>query len=158
LETLSGPRESLSPHAPRIEKLQIKPDKIREVIGKGGETINGIIAATGAQIDINDDGLITIAAVDEKSIQGAMQMIQAIVAEPEVGKIYDGVVVKLMEFGAFVNIMPGRDGLVHVSQIADHRVENVSDELKEGDKVKVKVTGIDERGRLNLSIKDAKQE
>lgn len=158
LETLSGPRESLSPYAPRIEKLQIKPDKIREVIGKGGETINGIIAATGAQIDINDDGLITIAAVDEKSIQGAMQMIQAIVAEPEVGKIYDGVVVKLMEFGAFVNIMPGRDGLVHVSQIADHRVENVSDELKEGDKVKVKVTGIDERGRLNLSIKDAKQE
>jgi polyribonucleotide nucleotidyltransferase len=157
LETLAGPRESLSPYAPRIEKLMIKPDKIREVIGKGGETINKIIAETGAQIDINDDGLVTIAAVDEKSIQGAMQMIRAIVEEPEVGKIYDGVVVKLMEFGAFVNIMPGRDGLVHVSQIADHRVENVSDELKEGDKVKVKVTGIDERGRLNLSIREAKE-
>lgn len=155
LETLPGPRESLSPYAPRIEKLQIKPDKIREVIGKGGETINGIIAATGAQIDINDDGLITIAAVDEKAITGAIQMIQAIVAEPEIGKIYDGVVVKLMEFGAFVNIMPGRDGLVHISQISDKRIEQVSDALKEGDKVKVKVTAIDERGRLNLSMKDA---
>lgn len=156
LETLPEPRKELSPYAPRIEKLQIKPEKIREVIGKGGETINRIIAETGTQIDINDDGLVTVAAVDEKSIKAAMQLIEAIVAEPEVGKIYDGVVVKIMEFGAFVNIMPGRDGLVHVSQISDKRVENVSDVLKEGDKVKVKLVAIDDQGRLNLSMKEAK--
>jgi len=156
LETLPEPRQTLSPYAPRIEKMNIKPEKIREVIGKGGETINKIIAETGAQIDINDDGLVTIAAVDEKSISGAMQMIQAIVAEPEVGKIYDGIVVKIMDFGAFVNIMPGRDGLVHVSQISDQRVESVSDVLNEGDKVKVKLTAIDDQGRLNLSMKEAK--
>jgi polyribonucleotide nucleotidyltransferase len=158
LETLPGPRDELSPYAPRIEKLMIKPEKIREVIGKGGETINKIIAETGAEIDIKDDGLVTIAAVDEKAIKAAMEMIQAIVAEPEVGKIYDGIVVKLMEFGAFVNIMPGRDGLVHISQISDKRIEHVTDVLNEGDKVKVKLTAIDDQGRLNLSMKDAKQE
>ncbi|HSE61460.1 MAG TPA: polyribonucleotide nucleotidyltransferase [Candidatus Saccharimonadales bacterium] len=156
LETLPEPRAELSPYAPRIEKLMIKPEKIREVIGKGGEVINKIIAETGAQIDIKDDGLVTVAAVDEKAIKAAMEMIQAIVAEPEVGKVYDGIVVKIMEFGAFVNIMPGRDGLVHISQIADKRIEKVTDVLKEGDKVRVKLTAIDEQGRLNLSMKDAK--
>lgn len=156
LSVLPGPRAELSPYAPRIEKMMIKPEKIREVIGKGGETINKIIAETGAEIDINDDGLVTIAAVDGKAIKAAMQMIESIVAEPEIGKIYDGIVVKLMEFGAFVNIMPGTDGLVHISQISDKRVERVEDVLKEGDKVRVKLTAIDERGRLNLSIKDAK--
>lgn len=156
LETLPEPRKELSPYAPRIEKLMIKPEKIREVIGKGGEVINKIIAETGAQIDINDDGLVTVAAVDETAIKAALQMIQDIVAEPEVGKIYDGTVVKLMEFGAFVNIMPGRDGLVHISQMADKRVEKVSDVVKEGDKVRVKLTAIDDQGRLNLSMKDAK--
>lgn len=156
LETLPEPRKELSPYAPRIEKLMIKPEKIREVIGKGGEVINKIIAQTGAEIDIKDDGLVTVAAVDGKSIQAALELIQAIVAEPEVGKVYDGTVVKLMEFGAFVNIMPGRDGLVHISQISDKRVERVGDVLKEGDKVKVKLTAVDDHGRLNLSIKDAK--
>jgi polyribonucleotide nucleotidyltransferase len=156
LETLAEPRKELSPYAPRIEKLMIKPEKIREVIGKGGEMINRIIAETGTQIDINDDGLVTVAAVDGKSIEAAMQMIRDIVAEPEIGKIYDGEVVKIMEFGAFVNIMPGRDGLVHISQMADKRVENVHDIVSEGDKVKVKLTAIDDHGRLNLSMKDAK--
>jgi polyribonucleotide nucleotidyltransferase len=156
LETMPEPRKELSPYAPRIEKLMIKPEKIREVIGKGGEVINKIIAETGAEIDIQDSGLVTVAAVDEKAIKAAMEMIQAIVAEPEVGKVYDGIVVKIMEFGAFVNIMPGRDGLVHVSQIADKRIEKVTDVLTEGDKVRVKLTAIDEQGRLNLSMKDAK--
>lgn len=156
LTTMSEPRSALSPYAPRIEKLMIKPEKIREVIGKGGEVINKIIAQTGAEIDIKDDGLVTVAAVNGDSIAAALKMIQDIVAEPEVGKIYDGTVVKLMEFGAFVNIMPGRDGLVHVSQISDKRVERVSDVLKEGDKVKVKLVAIDDQGRLNLSIKEAK--
>ncbi len=156
LETLPEPRKELSPYAPRIEKMMIKPEKIREVIGKGGETINKIIAETGAEIDINDDGLVTIAAVDEVSIKAAMKMIEDIVAEPEVGKIYDGTVVKIMEFGAFVNIMPGTDGLVHISAISDKRIENVTDVLHEGDEVKVKLMAIDDRGRLNLSIKDAK--
>ncbi|HET9411298.1 MAG TPA: polyribonucleotide nucleotidyltransferase [Candidatus Saccharimonadales bacterium] len=156
LETMAEPRKELSPYAPRIEKLMIKPEKIREVIGKGGEVINKIIAETGAEIDIKDDGLVTVAAVDGESIKAALKMIQDIVAEPEVGKIYDGTVVKIMEFGAFVNIMPGRDGLVHVSQISDKRVEKVSDVLHEGEEVKVKLTAIDDQGRLNLSMKDAK--
>ena len=156
LETIAEPRKELSPYAPRIEKLMIKPEKIREVIGKGGEVINKIIAETGAEIDIQDSGLVTVAAVDGKSIEAAIKMIQDIVAEPEVGKIYDGTVVKIMEFGAFVNIMPGRDGLVHISQMADKRVEKVTDVVNEGDKVKVKLTAIDEQGRLNLSMKDAK--
>lgn len=156
LDTISEPRKELSPYAPRIEKLMIKPEKIREVIGKGGEVINKIIAETGAEIDIKDDGLVMVSAVDGKAIEAALQMIRDIVAEPEVGKIYDGTVVKLMEFGAFVNIMPGRDGLVHISQMADKRVEKVSDVVSEGDEVKVKLTAIDEQGRLNLSMKDAK--
>ncbi len=156
LQTLAEPRKELSPYAPRIEKLMIKPEKIREVIGKGGEVINKIIAETGAEIDIKDDGLVTVAAVDAKAIEAALKMIQDIVAEPEVGKIYDGTVVKLMEFGAFVNIMPGRDGLVHISQLADRRVEKVTDVVKEGDKVRVKLTAIDDQGRLNLSMKEAK--
>ncbi len=155
LETLAEPRTQLSPYAPRIEKIMIKPEKIREVIGKGGEMINRIIAETGAEIDINDDGLVTVAAVDAHSIAAALQMIENIVAEPEVGKVYDGIVVKLMEFGAFVNIMPGKDGLVHISQMADKRVEKVTDIVSEGDKVRVKLTAIDDQGRLNLSMKDA---
>ncbi|HEX4662360.1 MAG TPA: polyribonucleotide nucleotidyltransferase [Candidatus Saccharimonadales bacterium] len=155
LETLAEPRTALSPYAPRIEKLMIKPEKIGAIIGKGGETINKITSETGAEIDIKDDGLVTVAAVDASAIKAAMDWIKALVEEPEVGKTYDGVVVKLMEFGAFVNIMPGHDGLVHVSAMADHRVEKPSDIVKEGDHVKVKLLAIDERGRLNLSMKDA---
>lgn len=158
LTTISEPRPQLSPYAPRIEKLMIKPEKIREVIGKGGEVINKIIAETGAEIDIKDDGLVTVAATNGESIEKALDMIRNIVAEPEVGKIYTNCpVVKLMEFGVFVQIMPGHEGLVHVSEMADKRVAHPADMVKEGDKVDVKLVAIDDKGRLVLSMKQAKQ-
>jgi polyribonucleotide nucleotidyltransferase len=156
LETLAAPREKMSAYAPRIEKIKIKPEKIGAVIGKGGEVINKITAETGAEIDIKDDGLITVAANDGASIEKALEWIKALTEEPEVGKIYEGKVVSIKEFGAFVNIMPGIDGMVHISQLSDQRVEKVEDVLKEGEIVKVKLTAIDDRGRLSLSIKDAK--
>ncbi len=156
LTTIAEPREKLSPFAPRIEKIKINPDKIGAVIGKGGEMINKITKETGAEIDIKDDGLITVAAVDTASIEKALDWIKSLTVEPEVGTIYEGTVVKIMEFGAFVNILPGIDGMVHISQMSDARVEKVTDVVKEGEKVKVKLTAIDERGRLNLSMKDAK--
>lgn len=157
LTTLAAPKVSLSPYAPRIEKIKINPDKIGAVIGKGGEVINKITAETGAQIDIKDDGLITVAAADTVKIEKAINWIKSLTEEPEVGKIYDGKVVSIKDFGAFINIMPGIDGMVHISQLADHRVEKVEDVLHEGQLLKVKLTGIDERGRLSLSIKDAQQ-
>lgn len=157
LTTIAAPRAALSPYAPRIEKLMVNPDKIGAIIGKGGETINKITSETGAEVDIKDDGLVTISAIDTASIEKAMAWIKGLVEEPEVGKIYDGTVVTIKDFGAFVNIMPGIDGMVHISQLSDSRVENVTDVLKEGQKVKVKLTGIDERGRLSLSIKDVKE-
>jgi len=156
LETLDKPRPELHPEAPRVESLQIDVDQIREVIGKGGEVIQKITAETGTEIDIQDDGTIMIASKDKTSIDAAKKWIKDITAKPEIGAIYEGTVVKLMDFGAFVQFMPGRDGMVHVSEIADHRVEKVSDELKEGDKVTVKLIAKDERGRYNLSIKQAK--
>lgn len=155
-KVLDKPRADLSPYAPRITKLQINPDKIREVIGKGGETIQRITAETGVDIDIEDSGLIMISSADLGAAQVAKEMIEAIVAEPEVGKVYNGKVIKVMDFGAFVEIMPGKEGMVHVSQIRDERVEDIRKELNEGDEVKVKLTEIDDRGRLNLSIKAAK--
>lgn len=155
-KVLDKPRAELSPYAPRITKLQINPDKIREVIGKGGETIQRITAETGVDIDIEDSGLIMISSADSGAAQVAKEMIEAIVAEPEVGKVYNGKVIKVMDFGAFVEIMPGKEGMVHVSQIRDERVEDIRKELSEGDEVKVKLTEIDDRGRLNLSIKAAK--
>jgi polyribonucleotide nucleotidyltransferase len=155
LTTIAEPRNTMSPYAPRIEKIMVKPEKIGAIIGKGGETINRITAETGAEVDIKDTGLVTVAAVDAESIKKAVDWIKSLVEEPEVGKVYEGPVVKVMEFGAFVNIMPGIDGMVHISQMADHRVEQVTDVVKEGDVVKVKLTAIDERGRLNLSMKDA---
>lgn len=159
LETISGPRQELSPYAPRVQTIKINPDKIREVIGKGGETINKIIAETGAEIDIKDDGTIFIASPDKKSIDGAIQYIQHLTAEPEVGKIYENVpVVSVMDFGAFVQIMPGKDGLVHVSEMKEERVNKPSDVVKEGDLVTVKLVAIDEKGRLNLSMKAAARE
>ncbi len=157
LTTLAAPKTSLSPYAPRIEKIKINPDKIGAVIGKGGEVINKITAETGAQIDIKDDGLITVAASDTANIEKAINWIKSLTEEPEVGKIYEGKVVSIKDFGAFINIMPGIDGMVHISQLADHRVEKVEDILHDGQIVKVKLTGIDERGRLSLSIKDAEQ-
>ncbi len=156
LTTIAEPRMSLSPYAPQIEKIMVNPEKIGAIIGKGGETINKITSETGAEVDIKDTGLVTVAATDLDSIKRAVDWIKSLVEEPEVGKIYEGPVVKIMEFGAFVNIMPGKDGMVHISQMADHRVENVTDVVKEGDIVRVKLTAIDERGRLNLSMKDAK--
>lgn len=159
LETLPRPRAELSPYAPRVESITINPDKIREVIGKGGETIQKITAETGAQIDIKDDGTIMIASPDGASINAAIQWIESIVAEPEVGKIYRDVpVVSVLEFGAFVQIMPGKDGLVHVSEISNERIGKPSDVLKEGDKVTVKLVAIDDRGRLQLSMKAAAKE
>lgn len=159
LTILSEPRKELSAYAPRVESIQINPDKIREVIGKGGETIQKITAETGTEIDIKDDGTIMIASPDKAKIDAAVQWIENITAEPEVGKIYQDVpVVSVLDFGAFVQILPGKDGLVHVSEISDERTEKPSDKLKEGDKVTVKLVAIDDRGRLQLSMKAAARE
>lgn len=156
LSVIPEPRKTLSEHAPQVESIKINPDKIREVIGKGGEVINGIIAATGAEIDIKDDGLVMVFATNRESMDAAKAMIEKIVEEPEIGKIYQGKVVKLMDFGAFVNILPGTDGMVHVSEMAEERVEKPSDVVSEGDEVMVKLVAIDDRGRLNLSMRKAK--
>lgn len=159
LETLDKSRDDLSPYAPRVEAIKINPEKIREVIGKGGETINKIIAETGAEIDIKDDGTVLISSPDKKSIDGAIKFIRSLTAEPEVGKIYkDCRVVSVLDFGAFVEIFPGKDGLVHVSEMKETRVDKPSDVVKEGDLVTVKLVAIDDRGRLVLSMKAAQQE
>lgn len=157
LQTLREPRAALSPYAPRIEKIKINPDKIGAVIGKGGEVINKITAETGAEIDIKEDGLITVAAADSDKIEQALQWIKSLTEEPEVGKIYDGKVVSIKDFGAFITIMPGVDGMAHISQLSNERVERVEDVLTEGQMVKVKLVGIDERGRLSLTLKDIDQ-
>ena len=159
VETMPEARKEMSPYAPRVESIKINPEKIREVIGKGGETINKIIAETGAEIDIKDDGTVFIASPDKKSIDGAKQYIQSITAEPEVGLIYRNCrVVSVLDFGAFVEIMPGKEGLVHVSEMAEERVNKPSDVVKEGDSVDVKLVAIDDRGRLQLSMKAVKRE
>ncbi|HSW98533.1 MAG TPA: polyribonucleotide nucleotidyltransferase [Candidatus Saccharimonadales bacterium] len=159
LTTLAEPRKELSPYAPRVESIKINPDKIREVIGKGGETIQKITGETGTEIDIKDDGTVMIASPDGASIAKAIQWIKDLTEEPEVGTIYyDKPVVSVMDFGAFVQILPGRDGLVHVSEMAEGRVNKPSDVVKEGDKVTVKLVAIDDRGRLQLSMKAAARE
>jgi polyribonucleotide nucleotidyltransferase len=155
IETISEPRKALSPYAPRIEKIQINPDKIGAVIGKGGDVIKKITAETGAQIDIAEDGLITVAAVDTKAIERAMDWIKGLTEEPEVGTVYEGKVVSIKDFGAFINILPGIDGMAHISELSNERVEKVTDVLSEGQIIKVKIIGIDERGRISLSIKSA---
>jgi polyribonucleotide nucleotidyltransferase len=158
ISIISAPKE-MSPYAPRVESIKIDPDKIREIIGKGGEMIQKITAESGTEIDIKDDGTVMIASPDKANIDKAKQMINDIVAEPEVGAIYyDKPVVSVMDFGAFVQIMPGKDGLVHVSEISEERVEKVSDVIKEGDKVTVKLVAIDDRGRLQLSMKAVNRE
>ena len=157
LSILPAPRESLSPYAPRIEKLKIDPDKIGAVIGKGGEVINKITSETGAEVDIKEDGLITIASPNGESIEKALAWIKSLVEEPEVGKIYEGKVVSIKDFGAFVNILPGIDGMLHISQLSDKRVGKVTDVLKEGQTVRVKLTEIDNRGRLSLTMKGIEQ-
>jgi polyribonucleotide nucleotidyltransferase len=155
LSVIDKPRPELSPLAPRISKLMINPEKIALVIGKGGETINKIIAETGVEIDIEDSGLVMIASTDSEGAERAIEIIRGLVEDPEIGKIYTGTVVRLMDFGAFVNILPGKDGLVHISQLSEKRVEKVGDVVKLGDKVRVKLTDIDAQGRLNLSMKAA---
>ena len=162
LETMASviatPRAQLSTHAPRIVTIRINPDKIREVIGPGGKVIRGIIEKTGANIDIEDDGRINIASADEAASRAVIDIIRGITAEAEIGKIYRGKVKKIMDFGAFVEIMPGTDGLVHISQLADQRVKSVSDVLKEGEEVMVKVLEIDKQGRVKLSRREALRE
>ena len=153
LSVLSGPRKEISQFAPRIEKLMVKPDKIGAIIGKGGETINKITSETGAMVDVEDSGLVTVSGNDNAAIKRAMDWIKGLVEEPEVGKVYEGTVVTIKDFGAFVNIMPGIDGMLHVSQMSDKRVEKVTDVLKVGQKVRVKLVAIDDKGRLSLSMK-----
>ena len=154
LETISVPRESLSKYAPKIISFSIDPDKIREVIGPGGKMINQIIDATGVKIDIEDEGTVYIATSDQEAMDKARAMIEAIVKEVEVGEVYLGKVVKIMAFGAFVELLPGKDGLCHISKLANHRVEKVEDEVNIGDKILVKVIKIDNNGRIDLSRKE----
>jgi len=153
-KVISESRESLSPYAPRIITIQIPVDKIREVIGPGGKVIRGIIDETGVKMDVSDDGTVTIASVDEAAAQKALSMVSRIVEVPEVGKVYRGKVKKIVEFGAFVEILPNTDGLLHISQIAEHRVRKVEDELSVGDEVMVKVVDIDRAGKIRLSRKE----
>lgn len=157
-ETLSEPRIEVSPYAPRITTLKINPEKIRDLIGKGGATIRAITEETGTLIDISDDGVVRISTSDLQACQNAIERIKKVTAEVEVGRTYEGAIVKLTDFGAFVNVLPGRDGLVHISQISKERVEQVSDVLSEGQIVKVKVLEIDRQGRIRLTMKDVETE
>ncbi|WP_342220816.1 polyribonucleotide nucleotidyltransferase [Rickettsiella endosymbiont of Miltochrista miniata] len=157
-ETLAEPRIEVSPYAPRITTLKINPEKIRDLIGKGGATIRAITEETGTLIDISDDGVVRISTSDLQACQNAIERIKKVTAEVEVGRTYEGAIVKLTDFGAFVNVLPGRDGLVHISQISKERVEQVSDVLSEGQIVKVKVLEIDRQGRIRLTMKDIEAE
>ena len=157
-KVIDKPRESLSPYAPMIMSMQINPDKIREVIGSGGKTINKIIEETGVKIDIDNDGKVAILSNNQEMCLKAKSIIEGIIAEPEVGTVYKGRVTKIMEFGAFVEILPGKEGLLHISQIDKNRVAKVADVLKENDEIEVKLTDIDKQGRLNLSRKVLLQE
>ena len=157
-QTISEPRREMSSHAPRIITLKVRPEKIREIIGPGGKVIRGIVEETGVKIDVEDDGTVMIASNDEAASRRAVEMVQLIVAEPEIGKIYRGTVRKIMDFGAFVEILPGTDGLVHISQLAPERVRRVTDVLNEGDEVMVKVLEIDKQGKIKLSRKEALEE
>jgi polyribonucleotide nucleotidyltransferase len=157
-KALTNARAELGEHAPRIEVLQIPTDKIREVIGTGGKVIREIVEKTGAKVNIEDDGTVKVASANGESIRAAIKWIKSIASDPEVGQIYDGTVVKVMEFGAFVNFFGPKDGLVHISQLAASRVQKTSDVVKEGDKVKVKLLGLDDRGKVRLSMKAVDQE
>ncbi|MGB2630665.1 MAG: polyribonucleotide nucleotidyltransferase [Candidatus Omnitrophota bacterium] len=156
-KTISEPQKELAPTAPRIVSIKVKVDKIREVIGPGGKVIRGIIAETGADINIEDDGTCQIASSDKASLDRAVEIIQGILAEPEVGKVYDGKITKLMPFGAFCEYLPNQEGLIHISELSDKYVKEASDVVKEGQKVKVKLIGIDDQGRVKLSIKQVEE-
>jgi len=157
-EALEAPRSELSTYAPRITSIKVHPDKIREIIGPGGKVIRGIQDETGCKLDVSDDGTVLIASDNAEASKAAREIIEGIVEEAKVGKVYDGIVRKIMDFGAFVQVMPGTDGLVHVSQIAKERVENVRDYLKEGQKVRVKCIRVDNNGKISLSMKELEQE
>jgi len=152
---VGGARQELSDFAPRMYTMKINPERIRDVIGKGGATIRQITEQTGTTIDIQDDGTITIAAVDSGAAKKAQGIIEGLTAEVEIGRIYEGTVLKILDFGAIVQVLPGRDGLLHVSQIANERVNQVSDYLKEGQQIRVKAIEADDKGRLRLSMKAA---
>ena len=152
-ETIAEPRKELSPYAPKIEMIQIDPDKIKTVIGKGGDTINGIIDETGVKIDIDQEGNVSIASSDAEMIKKAIKIIEELTKEVKVGEVYLGKVVRVEKFGAFVNLIKGKDALVHISQLANERVNKVEDVVKLGDEVLVKVTEIDRQGRVNASRK-----
>jgi polyribonucleotide nucleotidyltransferase len=152
-EAIAEPRPDLSPYAPRITSFNIKPEKIREVIGAGGKVINEIIAQTGVKIDIEDSGLVMVASSDAEASARAVEWIKNIVKEVEPGEVYEGKVTRVMDFGAFVEVLPGKEGLVHVSQLANYHVNKVEDVVKMGDTLKVQVVEIDEQGRLNLTHK-----
>ena len=152
-KVINTPRTEMSEYAPRIISFKIDPDKIRDVIGKGGSTIRSITEETGATVDVTDDGMVKVFSVDKAAGEDAKKRIELITADVEVGKVYEGKVARLMDFGAFVTILPGRDGLVHISQICEERVEKVSDKLSEGDIIQVKVLEVDKQGRVRLSMK-----
>jgi polyribonucleotide nucleotidyltransferase len=152
-KALNAARAELGQYAPRIETFKIATDKIREVIGTGGKVIREIVEKTGAKINVEDDGTVKVASADGESIKAAVNWIKSIASDPEVGHIYEGTVVKTMDFGAFVNFFGAKDGLVHISQLAPNRVQKTTDVVKEGDKVKVKLLGFDERGKVRLSMK-----
>jgi polyribonucleotide nucleotidyltransferase len=152
---IAAPRADLSVHAPRIVTLRIKVDRIRDLIGPGGKTIRGIIEETGVKIDVEDDGTVYVASSDGSSMQKAIDRIRGLTAEAEIGKLYRGTVRRVVDFGAFVEIMPGTDGLVHISQLAPERVKQVTDVVKEGDVIDVKVLEIDKSGKIRLSRKEA---
>jgi polyribonucleotide nucleotidyltransferase len=151
---LDAPREIVSENAPSMVQMKVDSDKIRDIIGKGGATIRSITEESGATVDIEDDGTVKVFGVTKESRDKAVDMIMAITAEAEVGEIYEGTVARIVDFGAFVTILPGKDGLVHISQIAEERVENVTDYLSEGQQVRVKVLDVDQRGRIKLSMKE----
>jgi polyribonucleotide nucleotidyltransferase len=157
-KAISGAREEIGEYAPKIETISIPTDKIRDVIGTGGKVIREIVAVTGAKVDVNDEGMIKVSASDGAKIKAAIDWIKSLTSEPEVGAIYDGKVVKVVDFGAFVNFFGAKDGLVHVSQISNERVAKPSDVLSEGQIVKVKLMGFDDRGKTKLSMKVVDQE
>jgi len=157
LSVLSGPREKISDLAPRVESFMVKQEKIGAIIGKGGEMINKITSETGAMVDINDDGMVTVSGENE-AIAKAVEWIKGLIEEPEVGKIYTGKVVTIKDFGAFIEFMPGIDGMVHISQICDKRLKSVEEKLHLGDTVKVKLVAIDDKGKFSLSMKNIPQE
>jgi polyribonucleotide nucleotidyltransferase len=154
---MTSAREGVNQNAPRITTFMIPKDKIREVIGTGGKVIREICETTGAKIDIEDDGTIKVAAIDQKAADAAINWVKGIVAEPEIGVIYAGKVVKIVDFGAFVNFLGSKDGLVHISEIAPTRIAKVSDVVNVGDEVRVKVLGVDDRGKVKLSMKSVDQ-